>query len=75
MKEKIEKVLNEKVRPMLQMEGGDVEFVKYDERRKQVQVRLIGACAGCPGAQMTLQSGIETALKEAIPEIDSVVAV
>lgn len=76
-----EKVLDEKVkevigtiRPMLQNDGGDIEFVGIDDDNS-VRVRLQGACRGCPGAQMTLKMGVERLLKEKIPEIKKVIAV
>jgi len=72
MKEKVEKALS-KIRPMLQADGGDVELVDVNDG--VVQVRLRGACAGCPGAQMTLQMGVERQIKDAVPEIKRVVAV
>jgi Fe-S cluster biogenesis protein NfuA len=64
----------EKIRPYLQRDGGDVEFVEYTDD-KVVQVRLLGHCAGCPHAQATIKGGIERLLKEEYPEIDSVEAV
>ena len=69
MKEKVQTVL-EKIRPMLQADGGDVELV--DVQNGVVTVRLQGACAGCPMSQMTLRNGIEKGLKETIPEIQAV---
>ena len=69
MKEKVEAAL-EKIRPMLQADGGDVELI--DVKDGIVTVRLQGACAGCPMSQMTLKNGIERALKQAIPEIKAV---
>ena len=69
MKEKVQKALN-KIRPMLQADGGDVEFVDVEDG--VVKVRLQGACAGCPMSQMTLKNGIEKLLKEEIPEVKSV---
>ncbi len=69
MKEKVEEALN-KIRPMLQADGGDVEFVGYDNG--VVTVRLQGACAGCPMSQMTLRNGIERILKQEIPEVKRV---
>ena len=62
----------EQVRPMLQADGGDVEFVGIEG--KVVKVKLQGHCAGCPMAQMTLQQGIETRVKEAVPEVEAVVS-
>jgi len=72
MKERVEKVI-EKIRPVLQADGGNIELV--DVVDGVVQVRLMGACAGCPGAQMTLKMGVEKALKEEIPEVKSVESV
>lgn len=69
MKEKIQAVLN-KIRPMLQADGGDVELVDVEDG--VVKVRLQGACAGCPMSQMTLKNGIERFLKNEIPEVKSV---
>ncbi len=69
MREKVEAAL-EKIRPMLQADGGDVELVNVENGI--VKVRLQGACAGCPMSQMTLQNGIERMLKQQIPEIKSV---
>jgi len=72
MKEQVEAALEE-IRPALQADGGDIELVSVEN--KVVKVRLKGACAGCPAAQMTLQMGVERRLKEAIPEIEKVEAV
>ncbi|MBW2576175.1 MAG: NifU family protein [Deltaproteobacteria bacterium] len=69
MKEKIQAVID-KIRPMLQADGGDVELV--DVLDGVVKVRLKGACAGCPMSQMTLKNGIERFLKKEIPEVKSV---
>lgn len=62
MREKIIAAL-EQIRPFLQRDGGDVEFVDYTED-KVVLVRLQGHCAGCPHAQRTVKGGIETILKD-----------
>ena len=72
MKEKIEKAL-EQIRPALQADGGDVEFV--DVKDGIVQVRLKGACGGCPMSSMTLSLGVERAIKRAVPEVKKVEAV
>jgi len=69
VKEKIQEKIN-KIRPMLQADGGDVELVDYKDG--VVTVRLQGACAGCPMSQMTLKNGIERLLKQEIPEVKSV---
>jgi Fe-S cluster biogenesis protein NfuA len=72
IEEKVKEVIDQ-LRPYLQADGGDVEFVELDG--KVVKLRLKGACAGCPGAIFTLKMGIERKLREAIPEIESVEAV
>jgi len=72
VKEQIEEVLKD-IRPTLQADGGDVEFVGVDDGI--VKVRLKGACGGCPMARMTLKNGIERLLKSKIPEVKSVEAV
>ena len=72
MKEKIQMALD-KIKPMLQADGGDVELVEVENGT--VKVRLKGACSGCPMSQMTLKNGIERFLKEEIPEIESVESV
>ncbi len=69
MKEKVQEVID-KIRPMLQADGGDVELVDVEDG--VVKVRLKGACAGCPMSQMTLKNGIEKFLKKEIPEVKSV---
>ena len=69
MKEKVEAAID-KIRPMLQADGGDVELVSIEDGI--VKVRLQGACAGCPMSQMTLKNGIERVLKQQIPEVKSV---
>jgi Fe-S cluster biogenesis protein NfuA len=72
MRQEIERVL-EKVRPVLQADGGDVELV--DVTGGVVKLRLTGACGGCPMAGLTLKNGIEVALKEEIPSIERVESV
>lgn len=69
MREKVEAVINE-IRPLLQADGGDIELVDVEDG--VVKVRLHGACAGCPGAQMTLKMAVERRLKEQIPEVQRV---
>ena len=73
MEKKINEALNQ-IRPFLQRDGGDIEFVEYTDDNI-VRVRLQGHCAGCPGAQMTIKGVVEKILKESYPEIDGVEAV
>jgi Fe-S cluster biogenesis protein NfuA len=68
LRQRIEAVLDRRVRPGLRADGGDIEVVGIDDDRI-VQVRLAGACQGCPSAIMTLTFGIESTLKAEIPEI------
>jgi Fe-S cluster biogenesis protein NfuA len=70
MKEKIQAVIDE-IRPNLQADGGDIEFVNVTPEGI-VQVKLQGACSGCPGAAMTLKMGVERLLKSRIPEVKGV---
>ncbi len=72
MREQVEQVL-EKIRPMLMMDGGNIELV--DVKNDEVFVHLVGACGMCPSYTMTLKMGVEKAIKEAIPSIKQVVQV
>jgi len=72
LKEKVEKAI-EKIRQYLQADGGDIELVEVEDGI--VKVKLLGACKGCPMAQMTIQQGVERAIKKEVPEVKSVVAV
>ncbi len=74
MENKIKKALD-KIRPVMQADGGDVEFVAWDKSKGVVKVKLIGMCAGCPMAQITLKQGIEAEVKKEVPEVKEVVAV
>lgn len=69
MIEKIKAVLDE-IRPALQADGGDVEFIDYNDGI--VSVRMQGACGSCPMSVMTLKQGIEARMKERIPEVVAV---
>lgn len=70
---KIKKILREEIKPAVAMDGGDITFDRYEDGR--VFLGMHGACAGCPSSTMTLKQGIETRLKDAIPEITEVIAV
>jgi Fe-S cluster biogenesis protein NfuA len=69
---RVQKALDE-LRPNLQADGGDVQFVAVE--KGVVKVKLKGACAGCPMSSMTVQWGIENFLKKKVPEILKVEAV
>jgi Fe-S cluster biogenesis protein NfuA len=68
----IEQVV-ERVRPLLQADGGDIELVSVNGRK--AYVRLSGKCARCPSAHLTLHIGIEMAIREAVPDFDQLVVV
>lgn len=62
------------IRPAVQADGGDIELVGVTDDHT-VQIRLHGACVGCPSSSVTLQMGIERNLRQHIPEIKGVEAV
>jgi Fe-S cluster biogenesis protein NfuA len=73
---KIIAILDEYIRPAVASDGGNIAFKSYDEESKVVSVILQGACSGCPSSTITLKNGIETMLKEMLPnEISEVVAI
>ena len=67
-RERVESVLN-RVRPFLQADGGDIELMGVNGN--SAEVRLSGMCAGGPSAHMTLHVGVESALREEIPEFET----
>ena len=67
-KEQVEAVLG-RIRPFMQADGGDIELVELDGN--SAGVRLTGMCAGCPSARMTLHLGVEAALRDEIPEFET----
>lgn len=73
MRGKVTEVL-EKVRPVLQRDGGDVELVDVNEDGI-VLVRLKGACQGCPGATMTIKAVIENLLVKEVPGVKQVIGI
>jgi len=73
MKEKIQKAINEDIRPYIQADGGDIEFISFNKKTGIVEVRLHGACQGCPLSHVTLFQGVEKLLKEKIPGVKGIV--
>ena len=67
--EKIKEIIN-KLRPYLIGDGGDIEFVKYEDGI--VYIKMLGACAGCALIDYTLKDGVEMAIKEEVPEVKEV---
>lgn len=73
---KIVDILDEYIRPAVASDGGNIAFKSYNEESKVVRVILQGACSGCPSSTATLKNGIETLLKEMLPnQISEVVAI
>jgi len=73
LKEKVEQALAS-VRPGLEADGGNVELIEVSDDGV-VKVKLVGACGSCPMAAMTLQYGVTTAIKQAVPEVKEVLSV
>ncbi|HMM22557.1 MAG TPA: NifU family protein [Selenomonadales bacterium] len=71
---RVEEILAQKVRPVLNAHNGDIELLEVTPDG-YVKVKLTGACSACPGAQQTLSEVVEAALKEACPEIKGVIPV
>lgn len=71
----IKKQIKEKVRPALVMDGGNIEFVDFDEKNGILKVKLLGSCNGCPMAGITLKNAVFGVLREYVPEITEVVSV
>jgi len=69
MEEKVKKAI-EKIRPLLQRDGGDIEFVALEDN--VVKVKLQGACCGCPMSQMTIKGVVEETIKKEVPGIERV---
>jgi len=73
---KIVAILDEYIKPAVASDGGNIAFKSYDKEQKIVRVILQGACSGCPSSTITLKNGIETMLKEMLPnQINEVVAI
>ena len=72
MENKIKELIDD-LRPFLNSEGGDIDFIKYED--KYVYIKLTGACANCGYQDETINYGIENYLKEQIPEIEGVINV
>jgi Fe-S cluster biogenesis protein NfuA len=73
VEERIQRILDEEIRPYVAQDGGDVLFAGFRDGR--VELYLQGSCSGCPSSLMTLKMGIEGRLREAVPEVQEVVAI
>ena len=72
--EKIEEVIDS-LRPFIQADGGDVEFLGFNPPTGVVEVRLSGACESCPISMMTLKEGLEKRIRQNVPGVVEVTAV
>ena len=72
--ERVSEVI-EKIRPLIQQDGGDIELVEVDAETGKVSVRFQGACRACPMSRMTLKMGVERHLKQQVPGVTEVLAV
>ncbi len=70
LEKKVRNVI-EQIRPYLQADGGDIEFISLSEDNI-VNVELHGACGSCPYSRLTLKNGVEEAMRRALPEIKAV---
>jgi Fe-S cluster biogenesis protein NfuA len=70
---RIQRILDEEIRPYVAQDGGDVIFAGFRDGR--VELFLQGSCSGCPSSLATLKLGIESRLREAVPEVQEVVAI
>ena len=70
---RIVKILNEKIRPAVARDGGDIKFKEF--KNGIVKVQLQGSCSGCPSSTMTLKQGVQNLLCHYLPEVKEVVAI
>ncbi len=75
LREKVEKVIDEDIRPVLAQDGGNIAVIDVDEEKGIVLVQLLGACQGCPMSQLTLGMFVEQRLKQKVPEVKRVLPV
>ena len=73
IEQKIVKILDQKIRPAVARDGGDIKFKEFKDG--VVKVQLQGSCSGCPSSTMTLKQGVQNLLCHYLPEVKEVVAV
>jgi Fe-S cluster biogenesis protein NfuA len=71
--EKIVKVIDSDVRPVIESHGGGIEFLGFDDASGVVKVELTGGCCGCPGAAATIRNMVEGVIQRSVPEVREVV--
>ena len=70
---KIKSIIDTEIQPAVQMDGGFIQFSDY--KQGKVYLRLQGACSGCPSAEWTLKQGIETRIKQEVPQVTEVISI
>ena len=70
----IKELIEQRIRPAVQEDGGDIRYISFDENDGLVTVQLAGSCVGCPSSSVTLKQGVENMLMHYVPEVTSVVA-
>ena len=73
IEQKIVKILDQKIRPAVARDGGDIKFKEYKDG--VVKVQLQGSCSGCPSSTMTLKKGVQNLLRHYLPEVKEVIAI
>ena len=73
IEQKIVKILDQKIRPAVARDGGDIRFKEYKDG--VVKVQLQGSCSGCPSSTMTLKQGVQNLLRHYLPEVKEVIAI
>lgn len=71
----IKELLETRIRPAVQEDGGDIRYIGFGEDTGVVQVQLAGSCVGCPSSSVTLKNGVENMLMHYIPEVTGVISV
>ena len=71
----IKEIIETRVRPFVQEDGGDITYLDFDEEKGLVTIEMKGSCAGCPSSSVTLKNGIEGMLKHYVTEVNTVEAV
>ncbi|MCS7003829.1 MAG: NifU family protein [Cytophagales bacterium] len=71
---KIKSILEEYIKPAVEMDGGAIRFHSFDESSGLLRVELQGSCSGCPSSMVTLKAGIENLVKKLVPQVKEVVA-
>ncbi|GAB4344761.1 MAG: hypothetical protein OHK0038_24980 [Flammeovirgaceae bacterium] len=71
---KIKGILDEYIRPAVEMDGGAIQFHSFEEDKGLLKVRLQGSCSGCPSSTVTLKAGIENLMKRMVPQVKEVVS-